>query len=65
MVTVKFEAEKLDSEFVILPAILVNTNNKKNCFGISLGWFKRVLTISINWSRKAMKAQAQYQKYSC
>ena len=64
MVTMKFEAEKLNGEILALPCVLVITDNKKNRFGISLGWFKRILIIGINWSSNAAKVQAQYQK-SC
>ena len=50
MVTIKFEAEKLKGgQFIVLPTAVVIADNK-NCFGIGLGWLKRVLTISISWS---------------
>lgn len=64
MVTIKFETEKLNSETIIFPTVLVATKNKKNCLGLSLGWLKRVLIISINWSSEVVKTPAQYQKSS-
>lgn len=59
MVTMKFEAEKLNGEILALPCVLVTINNKKNRMDISLGWLKGVLTIGIEWSRKVVKVQAQ------
>lgn len=59
MVTMKFEAEKLKDEFVVLPTIMVEVSDKKNCVDICLAWFKGLLTIGISWSRKVVKVQAQ------
>lgn len=65
MVTVKFEAEKANNEFVVLPTIVVTTGNEKNCTGLSFGWLKSILIINISWSRKAIRLKAQLTKSSC
>lgn len=60
MVTIKFEAQKLNNEFVIFPTItIITSNNKKNSINIYAGWLKGVFAIDINWSCKAIKAQVQ------
>ena len=59
MVTLKFEAEKLCNEILVLPTVLITTHNGEDSFNINLGWFKSALTISVNWNSKAVKVQAQ------
>ena len=58
MTTVKFEAERLNNEILVFPAVLITVESNKSRFGICFGWLKRMLTISVDWSRKAIKVQA-------
>ena len=60
MVTIKFTAEKLESnEVLLLPCVFfAKEDNKKNGFGLCFGWFKGILTIDVKRRRKMIKAQA-------
>jgi hypothetical protein len=60
MVTIKFKVEKLESnEALLLPcALFIKGNNKKNGFGLCFGWFKGMLIIGVEWSRKIKMAKA-------
>lgn len=63
MVTLTFKAEKASKELVIIPTLVVDySNTKKATIELVFGWLNGILSIYINWTRKAKNGAANEAK---
>ena len=63
MVTLTFKAEKASKELIIIPTLVVDYSNKeKATIELCFGWLNGMLSVYINWTRKAKNSTTNEAK---
>lgn len=54
MVTIKFDTEKMDKQFLVFPTVLIDSSEKaeKARMVLNFAWLRGLFIIGIKWTRK-------------